>query len=288
MPSRSSAAVLGEFLRSRRAAFDPSRLQIPSSGRRRTPGIRREELALLAGVSASYYTRIEQGAVAASRGVLDAIADALSLNGEDRTQMHRLARAGDERIGCTDEVLSDALPEGVDQVLERLHDIPAGVLANDMRVVAWNRMARAVFGCHLPPDAPSPGSGGLNWARVLFCDPASRTLFADWEAVAHDLVGRMRAARAKTHDHTRLDLIIAELERTSVDFARLWKEHPVREQPLGEVHLRHPVVGDLTLRDVVLRPTSDESQLLLLFTAAPGSDSSARLGELSRRLADTP
>ncbi|WP_328475779.1 helix-turn-helix transcriptional regulator [Actinoplanes sp. NBC_00393] len=275
--ARSRHVALGEFLRSRRAAFDPQRLPVPGYGRRRVPGIRREELALLAGVSVSYYTRIEQGAVAASPSVLDAVANALKLDEEDRAHMHRLARAKPAKTTGVPETVNPDLR----LVLRTVREAPAAVLGRSMTVLAWNRMAHAVFADHLPFEA----SGAVNWVRQLFTDDVYRSRFADWDAVAYDIVGRLRASQARHPDDPQVRAVVTELLTASSEFARLWHAHPVRERSLGGVRLDHDRYGTLHLRDTVLRAAEDDDQLLIVFHAEPGSDSDRVLHAISRSLA---
>ncbi|MBU2665056.1 helix-turn-helix transcriptional regulator [Actinoplanes bogorensis] len=271
-------AALGEFLRLRRGAFDPGQLPLPSYGRRRVPGIRREELALMAGVSVSYYTRIEQGAVTASESVLEAIATALRLDQQDRAQMFRLARS--EHAPAEPEQLTGTLQ----LILRTLHEVPAGVLGRSMNMLGWNRLAHALFADHLPFETPWATEGTLSWARLLFLDDKCRGRFARWEMQAQDMVGRLRAAQARHPDDPALASVVADLRAASPEFAELWAAHPVRDHSLGDVYLAHPALGDLQLRDTVLRPAEEDDQLLILFHAEPGSDSERKLAELRRSL----
>lgn len=271
---------LGELLRSRRAAYDPSRLPLPSHGQRRVPGIRREELAYVAGVSTSYYTRIEQGAVSPSDVVLDAIADALELDPHDRALMHRLSRGHDGPVLGSDPRWDRV---ALEQLITGVAGSPAGLLAPDTTVLAWNRACHAVFAPHVPFEAPWAATGGPVWARLLFLDEACRRLFVDWEVVADDLVGRMRAAQASRPDGVALRRVVGGLRSRSAEFARLWDSYPVRVGPLGTVRLRHPVLGPLELRDTTLRPTDTDDVVLHVFQAEPGSDSAAALRGLADR-----
>ncbi|GHJ53054.1 DNA-binding protein [Nonomuraea sp. TT08I-71] len=281
--ARTRHIALGEFLRSRRSAFNPRQLPLPSYGRRRVSGIRREELALLAGVSVSYYTRIEQGVVAASPSVLDAIANALNLDQEDRAQMHRLSRA--ESPKPVDDG-PEALAENLQHLLRAIRETPVGVLGRSMNLLGWNRLAHAVFAEHLPFEAPWAGPVALNWARQLFLDAALRRSFADWEAVAQDIVGRLRASQAHHPDDPQVHRLVKDLLGASVEFARLWNAYPVRERSLGAVQLNHPRFGTLHLRDTVLRTAEDDYQLLIVFHAEPGSETEQKLRSISQELND--
>ena len=279
MSSNHADVALGDFLRSRRDAFEPDRLTFPSSGRRRVPGLRREELAMLAGVSVSYYTRVEQGAVSASASVLDAIARALDLSDEDRGHLHRLARA---RHAASEPEGAEQLEGSLDLVLRTVDTTPVGVLGREMNLLGWNQLAHLVFADHLPLDAP--WSGTVNWAELLFLDPACRARFLDWDEVALDLVGRLRASAARRPDDHRIATLVADLTARSEDFARLWAAHPVRVRPLGGVRVAHPRFGELALRDTVLRAAENDEQLLLMFHADPGSDTDRTLRSMRAAL----
>jgi transcriptional regulator with XRE-family HTH domain len=279
--SDSALKTLGDFLRARRDAFDSSRLSLPRYGRRRVSGIRREELAMLAGVSTSYYTRIEQGVLVPSPDVLDAIADALQLEPDDRRQLQRLAQAtrmtpapASASSGATTIVPS------LERMLRTITHTPAAVLAPDMQLLGWNRICQQVFAPEVPFELPWSQPDAVNWVRFLFLDPSTKRLFKDWAHEAEDLVGRLRAAHAANFDDPRLNALIASMRRDSAEFAGLWDRHPVRESSLGLVELNHPTLGELCFQDSVLRPTDDTSQLLLVFVAEAGSETERKLHAL--------
>ncbi|MFD1082283.1 transcriptional regulator [Micromonospora andamanensis] len=232
-------------------------------------------------MSVSYYTRIEQGAVTASPTVLDAIANALSLDEEDRAQMHRLSRAESSKHADDGP---EALAENLQHLLRTIWETPVGVLGRSMNLLGWNHLAHAVFAEHLPFDAPWAEPGAVNWARQLFLDVAHRRLFVDWETMALDIVGRLRASQAHYPDDPQIRGVVSDLLAVSADFGRLWDAHPVREQSLGIVQLDHPRFGLLQLRDTVLRTAEDDDQLLILFHAEPGSETEQKLHAISRSL----
>lgn len=280
--TRRDDATLGDFLRCRRAAFDPAHLPLPSYGRRRVPGIRREELAVLAGVSTSYYTRIEQGAVTASPAVLEAIASALDLCPEDRGYLMRLARTRDYGPPTT-RGSRPPLSAGLRGFLGDA-TAPVGVLDRALEVVGWNRLANAVFAPHLLDDdsirGPSAIEPDLNWVQAYFLEEASRSLFDPWEDLAADLVGRLRESLAAHPDDDRVRANVDTLLDHSQDFARLWQDHLVREGPLGQVRLRHPLVGTLDLYDLTMRPTDEPDLLVIIFQPVVGTGTDRRLQEL--------
>lgn len=275
--SRTTGQTVGQFLRTRRARIDPAGLPIPTHGTRRVPGIRREEVAALAGVSTSYYTRIEQGTVSASAAVLESLVGALRLDQEDRRHLFRLAGLGADGVAAGRE----SLVPGVDRLLRTVTTTPVGVLGRGMQLLGWNPLCHRLFAGHLPFDLPGMPDAEANWAAILFCDPATRQLFGDWEAVARDVTGRLRHSRARHPEDRELAGVIASLVRRSTEFADLWAEYPVRELSLGDVHLRHPEVGDLWVSDTVLRPADDDDQLVIFFQAEPGSESDTKLRRLA-------
>ncbi|WP_127793839.1 helix-turn-helix domain-containing protein [Agromyces sp. LHK192] len=270
MPRNERDLAVGEFLRIRRSSLAPP----PSSTARRVSGLRREEVAERAGVSVSYYTRIEQGVVTASSDVLSAIGRALALDDDDREHLLDLVAAADRTVptvpagaGSSSAAAIDA---GLARVLESIDDIPAGVLGHDMTLLGWNRLAHEVFAPHL--DFDGPRTHRLNWAWMLFMDQRCRARFDPWEPVAIDMVGRLRASRAKHPWAGPLAALIRRLRTECADFERIWRRYPVRLGALGEVRLSHPDLGTLRLRDTVLRTNDDSQQLLIVFhPVGPGA-----------------
>jgi hypothetical protein len=156
-------------------------------------------------------------------------------------------------------------------IVRALRDVPAAVLGRRMDLLAWNALGNGLFAPHVPLEAPDDPATRPNWARLLFLDPRCRAVFLDWPGTARDLVGRLRAS-ASRHPH---DPVIAELvgnlSAASPEFDRMWLAHPVFERPLGTARLCHPEVGELELRDEVLRSTEEPDQLLITFHAEPGT-----------------
>jgi transcriptional regulator with XRE-family HTH domain len=271
--------TLGDFLRSRRSAFDARRVALPKYGTRRVPGIRREELAMLAGVSTSYYTRIEQGVLMPSLNVLDAIAEALQLEPDDRLQLQRLAQAL-RTVPSSRSPAATTLTPSLERMLRTITHTPAAVLAPDMQLLGWNRICQQVFAPEIPFEAPWTRPETVNWIRLLFLDASCRRVFKDWAHEAEDLVGRLRASHAANFDDEGLNSLIAGMRRDSKEFAALWDRHPVRESSVGLVELNHPTLGELRFQDSLLRPTDDTRQLLLVFVAEVGSETEQKLRQL--------
>ncbi|RAN91998.1 hypothetical protein GAR05_06562 [Micromonospora saelicesensis] len=274
-------AELSEFLRTRRARRKPADVGLTDySRRRRVPGLRREELAQLAGVSAAYYTRFEQGnARNVSREVLDAISRVLELSEAEHAHLVRLAqpKRHQRRLRPPHQQVR---PE-IRDLLAALEGVPAYVWGPRTDVFAWNQTASALFG-----DWAARTSSDRNWARITFLDPASRKLFPDWEAKAYDVVGQLRLGAGLHTDDPSLASLIGELSLKSEDFRRLWATHDVKKKTHGVMRLSHPLVGELTLRYETLALPGDPEQLLSTYHAEPGSISEEALRLLASWGAD--
>ncbi|WP_416977066.1 helix-turn-helix domain-containing protein [Streptomyces sp. T028] len=270
-PALDRRAELSEFLRTRRARLKPEDVGLPDFGRhRRVPGLRREELAQLAGVSVAYYTRLEQGnGRNVSAEVLDSIARALRLSNAEHAHLTHLAKPKHKKKQA-------ARPQQVRVALQQLIDamdaVPAYVAGRRAEILAWNRMAAAVFGdwAELPPAE-------RNWARLVFLKPEYRELFVDWEQKAIDIVCLLRMNAGCYPDDPRLSALVGELSVKSEEFRRLWATHDVKEKSHGVKHLRHPLVGELFLHFETLRLADDGDQSLVTYHAEPGSPSAEAL-----------
>ncbi|MEV6367038.1 helix-turn-helix domain-containing protein [Micromonospora musae] len=274
-------AELSEFLRTRRARLKPADVGlVDHSRRRRTPGLRREELAQLAGVSAAYYTRLEQGnARNASREVLDAISRVLQLSDAEHSHLLRLARP--KRTRRQPEPPRQQVRPEVRELLTAMEGVPAYVWGRHTDVLAWNQTAAALFG-----DWAARAPQERNWARLTFLDPASRKLFTDWESKAYDVVGQLRLGASLHLDDGLLASLIGELSLRSEDFRRLWAAHDVKKKTYGTMRLSHPLVGDVTLRYETLVLPGDPEQSLTTYHAEPGSPSQEALRLLASWGAD--
>lgn len=268
---------LGEFLRSRRARLRPADVDLADYGdRRRVPGLRREELAHLAGVSVGYYTRLEQGQSRhASEAVLDALAAALRLDDDERTHLHVLARP-------KPRAKRRPRPERVHPRLTALVDslaAPAIVLGRHTDVLAWDRLGHALLAGHLDFATPTRP----NWARLFFLDPHVVELFGDgWRQKARYTVSDLRMIAARRPDDLALAELIGELSMHSPEFAALWAAHPVRGCAHHTRVYHHPLVGALTLTDDLLTLPDDDGQRLAVFYAEPDSPSAVGLELLGR------
>jgi transcriptional regulator with XRE-family HTH domain len=273
-------AELREFLRSRRARITPAEAGLsPQSGARRVPGLRREEVAQLAGVSVDYYIRLERGRdVNVSDSVLDALARALRLNDTERGHLYAVARPV---RAPRRPIPPQRVRPGVHRVLEALHETPAMVIGRRLDVLAGNRMAYALF-----PDFGALPPRKRNYARYLFLGEGARELYADWEAAARATVASLHLYAGRFPHDPLLTELTDELARRDADFQRWWEEHDVLRRTYGSKSLRHPIVGDLTLEYEALTVTDDPEQSLGLYTAEAGSPSERGLRLLAEWAAD--
>jgi transcriptional regulator with XRE-family HTH domain len=230
---------LGDFLRSRRARRQPEDLGLtPVGGRRRVPGLRREELAQAAALSVDYYVRLEQGRLRnPSQEIVDAVATALGLDDSERRYLHNLARPRRDARPAT-----RAVPTTIQTLIDNA-GVPAALYSKRGDVLAWNALAAALlidFG-ELPPEE-------RNMHRLVFLNEEVAGRFVQWECKARDLVSQLRMEAGRNPNDERLATLVGELSMRSPEFARLWATHPVREKIRGGHLYRHPVVGEFYLR----------------------------------------
>ncbi|GAA4783210.1 helix-turn-helix transcriptional regulator [Streptomyces ziwulingensis] len=266
-------AELSEFLRTRRARLKPEDVGLPPlPRRRRVPGLRREELAQLAGVSVAYYTRLEQGnGRNVSTEVLDAIARALRLTDAEQAHLSRLARPRQQRRRPRAPRRQHARP-ALQQLLDTMEGVPAYIGGARSDILAWNRMAAALFG-----DWGGLPAGERNWARLTFLDPGYRELFLEWDTKATDMVSYLRLYAGQNPDDPELSALVGELSVKSEEFRRLWATHDVKEKGHGVKRMRHPLVGELSLAYETLHLPDDAGQFLCVYHAEPGSASAEAL-----------
>ncbi|WP_158846315.1 helix-turn-helix domain-containing protein [Saccharothrix deserti] len=271
---------LGEFLQVRRSQLRPEDVDLPSYGeRRRVPGLRRGELALLAGVSPSYYARLEQGqSTNASPEVLDALAGALRLNDTERRHLHELA-AGSRRRTKPRRPAPERVAPAVRQLLAALGDVPAVVLGRRSDVLAWNRTGHALFAGHVERDAPERPDRRPNMARLLFLDAHTRALYADWPAKAKAVAASLRTVSGQWPDDPALASLIGELTVKSPEFVSLWADHRVKAPGDAAYEMRHPLVGPLTVTQQTL--LTERGHHIVVATTEPGSSSHTALALLA-------
>jgi transcriptional regulator with XRE-family HTH domain len=297
------ASSLGGYLRARRALVTPAAALLAPTGRRRVPGLRREEVAELAGLSTDYYVRLEHGrADRPSAAVLDALSRALLLGPAERAHLHDLARSPARPAGrAAPAGRDDALRPALRQVVEAIVDSPAVIMNDRTDVLAWNRLAAVLIA-----DFPSLPPRERTMARRIFLDPAAREVHADWDEAARTTVGILRMAGGRRPHDRELARLVGELSMGSAAFAALWASHHVHEKTHGLKRFRHPAVGEVTLRYETLgvpgpahhlltpsggatprspRSMPDEpanaSAMLVIYTAPPGSPAAEALGFLA-------
>lgn len=260
---------LGGFLRARRAALAPADVGLPTGPRRRTPGLRREEVALLAGVSVSWYTWLEQGRpVNASAEVLDSLATALRLDPVERAHVHALARRGRSR----DPAGTPDVPDAVRDLLAALDPHPAYVLGPAWDYLAWN----AAHGRLFPQlDRLAPDERNLVW--VVFTHPDARTLIADWEQEARRVLSQFRADTAAHRDDPAVTALVARLAEASPEFREWWPRHDVAGFATRRRRFSHPVAGPLAFTHLQLTPDGAPGLRVVAHMPVAGDDSAARL-----------
>ena len=259
-------AEVSAFLKSRRDKITPEQAGLPVYGQRRVPGLRRGEVAMLAGVSVEYYTRLERGNLGGvSDSVLDALARTLRLDETEREHLYDLARAanaGAPRVRRRSQKAT--VRPSVLRVIEGLHDQPAYLRNNRMDILAANPLARALH-CQAFEQEPA------NPCRFVFLDPRAPLFYRDWERVAHDGVGVLRVAAAKNPYDRELQDLIGELSTRSDTFRTLWGAHDVHVYTKGTKRFRHPVVGDLELVHESLDLPGDDGLSITVYSADPGT-----------------
>ncbi|WP_432251205.1 helix-turn-helix transcriptional regulator [Streptomyces sp. HNM1019] len=258
---------LGDFLRTRRAGLRPEDVGMASYGARRVAGLRREEVAVLAGVNSDYYARLEQGRERRpSSQVVDALGRALRLDADARAHLYRLAGAtpSEPPAGHAAERVSPPLR----QLMDGYPNTPAFVMNRTLDLLAVNPLADALYAPFEPAD---------NLARMVFLDPGGRHFYPDWDRAAQATVGNLREAVGFDPDRPRLRELVRTLTEHSADFTRLWNTHTVRGKTQDAKHLLHPDVGPLTLTYQAFDVREAPGQQLVIYHAEPGSPSAQSL-----------
>ncbi|MFD0889453.1 helix-turn-helix domain-containing protein [Streptosporangium algeriense] len=264
---------LASFLRSRRDRLRPDDYGLPP-GRRRSPGLRRTEVAQLAGISVDYYIRLEQGrSVRPSAPVLAGLARALKLTPDECDYLHRLAFSEAPAPAPT---VSDRLRPGVYRLLEGLMPVPAYVISRNMDVLAWNEMGAA-----LVADFGALPRSQRNLLWLLCCDPAARSLYVHWESAARQGVARLRLFAARYPDDQSVVSLVGELSVRSPEFRQWWACYDVQDCGSGRKEFNHPVVGRMSLDWEALLLPDGSDQYLVTYTAPAGSPSQGALDLLS-------
>jgi transcriptional regulator with XRE-family HTH domain len=269
-PRDAVRAEIREFLSTRRARITPDQAGLPTYGadRRRVSGLRREEAALLVGVSPQYYIRLERGdATGVSDGVLDGVAQALRLDDAERAHLLDLLRTAgaSARTRKRRRPAPDRVRPTIQRLVDAMPGVPAVVLNGRLDVLAHNALGRALFTPFYDTDEP------VNNARVVFLDARAALVFRDWETVANDTVALLRAEAGRDPHDRQLSDLVGELSTRSEDFRQRWAAHDVRIHNSGVKRLRHPVVGDLDLPFESLPLEAGASTNLVTYLPEPGT-----------------
>jgi transcriptional regulator with XRE-family HTH domain len=270
-----SRKLLGEYLKARRQLVTPEDAGVPRGPRRRVPGLRREELALLAGISPDYYLRLEQGRDHnPSPQVLDSLARVLRLDADAQAYLRRIAESAGS--GGRRPLSQEHVAEHVADLIDEL-DVPTFIQGRFMDVLAANPLARALSPQYVP---------GTNLLRAVFLDPRDRELHQDWDRATEEAVAGLRSLAGAELDHPRVVGLVTELSATSDRFRMLWARQDVRDKVGGTSQMLHPVVGALELRHEKFLLTGADRQIMVMYHAKPGSASRQALEHLARIVRD--
>ncbi|MCV7287751.1 helix-turn-helix domain-containing protein [Mycolicibacterium wolinskyi] len=269
-----ATSELGDYLRGRRAAMGPDAVGLPVSRHRRVAGLRREEVALLAGLSVDYYSRLEQGRERSpSAQVVDSLADALRLDTDGRRHLYRLAGYIPSDTGAVDDRVDPALL----QLMSAWPDNPAIVFNIAYDVLASNGIADVLF---------HKWTHSRNLMQIVFTDPHARTFYCDWQKVARNSVAGFRLNHGRSPGHPRIQRVLEGLLATSPEFTELWERHDARGKTREQKLFHHDDVGELTLSMQTFDVRSSPGQELVVYQAEPGSSSADAL-KLLGSLAET-
>ncbi len=264
---------MSEFLRTRRDRITPDQAGIIGGGRRRVPGLRREEVAMLTGVSVEYYARMERGGLrGVSVEVLDALARTLKLDEAEIDHLNDLARASGPRPPRRRRPVEQTVRPTLQRFLDAVTGAPMWVRDRRTDFVAANPLGRALYA----PMLDEPANQG-NTARFTFLDPASRVFFPDWEENADDLVATLRTYAGQNPSDQKLTDLIGELATRSDTFRHRWAKHDVRHHRAGLKRIHHPAVGDLELSYEAMELPANPDWFMFAFTAEPGSPTEGRI-----------
>jgi transcriptional regulator with XRE-family HTH domain len=267
-----------EFLTSRRARITPDQVDLPVYGdNRRVPGLRREEVALLAGVSVDYYTRLERGNLSGvSESVLEALVRALQLDEAERAHLFDLARAAGPTARTRRRPKKQRVRPSVQHTLDAITGAPAVVVNGRLDILAANQLGRALYSeMYRDPVRPA------NHARFIFLNPRAHDFYRDWERAANDTVAILRSEAGRDPYDRGLSDLVGELSTQSETFRTRWAAHNVRIHQTGVKHFHHPVVGDLSLAYEMMELRAETGLTILTYTAEPGSKSAEALDLLA-------
>ncbi|MBW4625747.1 MAG: helix-turn-helix transcriptional regulator [Brasilonema octagenarum HA4186-MV1] len=273
MDDKQRRRELGDFLKTRRARLSPNNVGLPEGTRRRTPGLRREELAGLANVGLTWYTWLEQGRdIQVSAQVIESIARALQLSPDERTHLFALARC---EIPADPYLLEETVSPALQDILDSLGTSPALIRGRRLDVLAWNQAACAVFldYASMPPDE-------RNSLWIMFTNPAIRQMLGDWEGHAQRLLAKFRAMCDRYAGDYRFTQLVEKLHAVSPEFCQWWQKHDVQGRSAGCKEYEHPAVGQLLLNHTTLQVSHNPELEVVVYTPLPDSDTLRKLQQL--------
>lgn len=277
MNEKARRAELAQFLRTRRERVSPQQVGLPPGTRRRTPGLRREELALLAGVGATWYTWLEQGrAITVSGQVLESLARVLQLDADERTHLFILAR---QQLPADPLPLTQTIDPALQLILDTMGIYPALVLSPRWDVIAWNQAA-----CRMFVDFSTMTSRERHLLWFLFVDPRHRAMAVDWEREAQRFLALFRASTQRYVGEAWLTELVNDLKQVSPAFREWWSRYDVQGVQTEHKHLIHPLVGLLVLQAKTFQVADHPDLQMIVYTPVSGTDTAARLAVLSETL----
>jgi transcriptional regulator with XRE-family HTH domain len=277
MSDKERRAELASFLRIRRERITPEQVGLLSGTRRRTPGLRREELAQLAGVGATWYTWLEQGrAITVSGQVLESLARVLQLNADERAYLFVLAR---QQLPADPLPVTHHIDPSLQLILDTMGIYPALILNPRWDIMAWNQAARRLFA-----DFDTMTSRQRHVLWLLFTDPQYRAMFVDWEAAARRFIALFRSSTQHSIGETWLTELVCDLQQVSPTFRELWSRHDVQGVQTEHKHLIHPIVGPLILQAKTFQVADHPDLRMVVYTPVPGTETATRLGLLPKTL----
>jgi transcriptional regulator with XRE-family HTH domain len=275
MNEQERRSELARFLRTRRERISPDQVGLPVGKRRRTPGLRREELALLAGVGATWYTWLEQGRdITVSVPVLESLARVLQLGKDERTHLFILAR---EQLPATPFPAEDKVDPALQLILDTMGVYPAYVICPSWNIISWNEAA-----CQVYADFSTMSPRERNFLWFLFTDQRPRTRLVDWEGNAQQALASFRISTQRYIGETWLTEMITDLNEVSPEFREWWPRYDVQGCNSSQIRLNHPRVGSLTLQATSFQLAGQPGLQMVVETPVPGTDTQAKLNALSK------
>jgi transcriptional regulator with XRE-family HTH domain len=274
MNEKERRKALAQFLRTRREHMSPSQVGLPVGTRRRTPGLRREELALIAGVGTDWYTRLEQGRdITVSAQILESLAHALQLNPDERTHLFVLAR---KQLPVDPLPLTQSVDPALQLVLERMGTYPAAVVSPRWDMIAWNQAT-----CQVYADFSTMSARERNVLWFLFTDPRQRTQWVNWEEEAQSKLAFFRASTQRYIGEAWLTELVNDLTDVSPEFREWWPRHEVQGTHVGPVQFNHPLVGLLIFQIMIFHVADYPDLQMIVSTPVPGTETASKLTALS-------